>query len=106
MPKGSTFYTPNASPYRQKVEQASAPLLVLLHRMPRVVFAALPLLLLVGGAFLPVAIALPMLGLALLLLGWLAFLSWPRAEGGAKLMRLIVPGLVVAIAVLRLSGSS
>lgn len=104
LPQGSTFFTPGASPYRQKVEQASAPLLVLFHRLPRVVFGVLPLLLLVGGAFLPLPIALVLLVLALLLLGWLAFLSWPRAQGGQKVMRLMVPGLVVAILVLRLSG--
>jgi hypothetical protein len=105
LPRGNSFFTPGASPYRQKVEQASAPLLVLFHRLPRVVFGALPLLLLVGGAFLPLPIALPLLVIALLLLAWLAFLSWPRAEGGQKVMRLIVPGLVVAILVLRLGGS-
>jgi hypothetical protein len=85
------------------VERASAPLLVMFHRLPRVVFGALPLLLLVLGAFLPVPIALVALALALLLLGWLAYLSWPRIEGIQKIMRLVVPLLVVAIAVLRIT---
>jgi hypothetical protein len=85
------------------VERASAPLLVLMHRLPRVAVAALPLLLLVLGAFLPVPFALVALALALLLLGWLAFLSWPRVEGGQKVMRVLVPVVVVAIAVLRLT---
>lgn len=72
--------------------------------MPRPVFAALPLLLLVLGAFVPVLpLALVFLVLALLLLGWLAYLSWPRTEGPQKAMRLAVPLLVVAIAVLRIS---
>lgn len=87
------------------MEQASAPLLVLFHRMPRIVFAALPLLLLVLGAFVPVLpIALVFLAVALLLLGWLAYLSWPRAEGGQKAMRLVVPGLVLAIAIMRIAN--
>lgn len=103
LPPGTSFFTPGASPLRQRLEQASAPLLVLFHRLPRVVFALLPLLLLVLGAFIPnVPLAVAFLVLALLLLGWLAFLSWPRAQGAQKLMRLVVPGLVVAIAVLRL----
>jgi hypothetical protein len=76
---------------------------VLFHRLPRIVFGAIPLLLLVGGAFLPLPIAVVLLVLALLLLAWLGFLSWPRAEGGQKAMRLVVPILVVAILVLRLS---
>jgi hypothetical protein len=103
LPKGDSFFTPAASPLRQEIERVSAPLLVLFHRLPRPVFAALPLLLLVLGAFLPVPLALVCLALALLLLGWLAFLSWPRASGGQKLMRLVVPGLVVAIAILRVA---
>jgi hypothetical protein len=77
--------------------------LVLLHRLPRVVVGLIPLVLLVLGAFLPVPIALVALALALLMLGWLAYLSWPRAEGGQKAMRLVVPLLVIAIAVLRIT---
>jgi hypothetical protein len=103
LPGGGAFFTPNASAARQRVERASAPVLVLFHQLPRVVFGALPLLLLVLGAFLPVPVALVCLILALLLLGWLAYLSWPRAQGGQKVMRLFVPALVIAIAVLRLT---
>jgi hypothetical protein len=103
LPQGNSFFTPQASPLRREVERASAPLLVLFHRLPRPVFGALPLLLLVLGAFLPVPIALVCLALALLLLGWLAFLSWPRASGGQRVMRLLVPGLVVLIAILRIA---
>jgi hypothetical protein len=103
LPQGGSFFTPNASPTRQRIEQASAPVLVLLHRLPRVVMGAVPLALLVLGAFLPVPIALVALALALLLLVWLAYLSWPQAEGGQRALRLVVPGLVVAIVVLRLT---
>jgi hypothetical protein len=72
--------------------------------MPRPVFAALPLLLLVLGAFLPVLpLALLCLALAVLLLGWLAYLSWPRAAATQKLMRLLVPLLVIAVGVLRIT---
>ncbi len=102
LPEGESFFTPRASPLRQQIERLSAPLLVLFHRLPRPVFGALPLLLLVLGAFLPVPFALVCLVLALLLLTWLAFLSWPRSTGGQKVMRLVVPGLVVLIAVLRI----
>lgn len=101
LPGGDSFFTPRASPLRQEIERASAPLLVVFHRLPRPVFGILPLLLLVLGAFLPVPVALVCLVLALLLLSWLAFLSWPRATGAQKVMRLVVPGLVVLIAVLR-----
>jgi hypothetical protein len=102
LPEGESFFTPHASPLRQQIERLSAPLLVLFHRLPRPVFGALPLLLLVLGAFLPLPFALVCLALALLLLSWLAFLSWPRSTGGQKVMRLVVPGLVVLIAILRI----
>jgi hypothetical protein len=89
---------------RKELERVSAPLLVLFHRLPRPVFAALPLLLLVLGAFLPVLpLALLCLVLAVLLLGWLAYLSWPRTAGAQRLMRLLVPLLVVAVGVLRIT---
>ncbi|MDQ1681531.1 MAG: hypothetical protein QOH99_72 [Frankiaceae bacterium] len=103
-PPGKSFFTPGASPTRLRIERGSAPLLVLFHRMPRPVFAALPLLLLVLGAFVPVLpLALLCLALAVLLLGWLAYLSWPRTAGPQKLMRLVVPLLVVAVGVLRIT---
>lgn len=103
LPPGDSFFTPHASPLRRSVERASAPILVLFHRVPRPVFGLFPLLLLVLGAFLPVPIALVCLALALLLLSWLAFLSWPHASGAQRVLRLVVPGLVVAIAVLRIA---
>jgi hypothetical protein len=103
MPQGNSFFTPQAGPVRQRVERASAPLLVLLHRLPRPVFGVLPLLLLVLGAFLPIPLALVALALALLLMGWLGYLSWPQATEGQRFMRLVVPALVVAIAVLRIT---
>lgn len=103
LPPGSSFFTPGASPLRQRVERTSAPVLVLFHRLPRPVFAILPLLLLVLGAFVPnVPLALVFLALALVLLGWLAFLSWPQTRGPQKLLRLLVPLLVVVIAILRI----
>lgn len=77
---------------------------MLFHRLPRPVFAILPLLLLVLGAFVPlVPLALVFLALDLVLLAWLAFLSWPRTEGLQRVMRLLVPALVIAIAILRIT---
>jgi hypothetical protein len=87
-----------------RIERASAPVMVIFHRLPRPVFAALPLLLLVLGAFVPILpLALVFLVLALLLLGWLAYLSWPQTKGSQKAMRLVVPLLVVAIGILRIA---
>jgi len=79
-------------------------LLAWLHRRPRWLVPLLTVVLTLGGMFLP-----PLLGgLCLLVvagfLSWLAALAWPRLGGGARIVRIIVIGMVVAVAFARMTG--
>ncbi len=96
------FYTPGSSALRHSVERVSAPALVLLTQLPRVVMMLAPLVLLLLGFFLPLAIGLVFLALFLLFTAWLAYLSWPRTDARARLIRVAVFALVIALAVIRI----
>jgi hypothetical protein len=96
MPRGKTFYTPQASPARSSLERASARPLVLLHQLP---VWAVPLVLtglLVTGLAVPGWLGAVALVLVAAFLGWLAALSWPRLGPGTRLLRVAaVVGLLV-----------
>ncbi len=77
-------------------------MLVLLTRGPRLLMSLLPLALLLLGLFLPLALGLIALVVFLLFTGWLAYLSWPRSDTGAKAIRVVMFVLVVGLIVLRL----
>ncbi|TAK69063.1 MAG: hypothetical protein EPO13_09340 [Actinomycetota bacterium] len=89
------------------MEVASAPALLVLHRLPRwLVPVILGVLLVVG---LAVSGPWRWLGaLALLIvgafIGWLTALSWPLLSGTARLARVAVCGAVVGVAVLKALG--
>ena len=98
------FYTPDATPRRQYVEQRSAPLLLRLRQAPRWLVALAPVgLLLAGLAAPPVVGAVAMLVLVALL-GWLGYLSWPSLSIPGRLLRSITLVLLLALTALRLSG--
>ncbi|HEX4016570.1 MAG TPA: DUF6703 family protein [Frankiaceae bacterium] len=101
-PSRQPFYTQGGSAFRHSVERASAPALVLLTQMPRIVMMLAPLALLLLGFFLPLAIGLVFLVVFFLFTGWLAYLSWPRTDVRAKLIRLAMFALVIALAVIRI----
>jgi hypothetical protein len=104
-PAGSaqSFYTPTSSPFRRSVERRSAPLLVLMTRLPRVVMMILPLAFLLLGFFLPLGIGLAFLALFFVFTGWLAYLSWPRTDATAKLIRLAMFAVVIALTAIRIA---
>ena len=105
-PSGSRetpFYTPTSKPLRKSIERASAPALMLMTQLPRPVVMFTPLVLVLLGFFLPLAIGLVFLGLFFLLTSWLAYLSWPRADLRARLIRVAMFALVIALAVLRVT---
>jgi hypothetical protein len=97
------FFTPTSSAFRRSLERRSAPLLVLLTQLPRVVMMFAPLALLLLGFFLPLAIGLVFLAIFLLFTGWLAYLSWPRTDAKARLMRVAIFVLIIGLAVLRIA---
>ncbi|MFL6182689.1 MAG: DUF6703 family protein [Actinomycetes bacterium] len=84
------------------LERYSAPLLLQLSRVPKWLLLVVVLALTVGGLMLDNAVG----GILLLVLGlflaWLAVLGWTQHSLTARLMRLLVVGLVVYVALTRL----
>jgi hypothetical protein len=99
------FYTPAGSSFRRSVERRSAPGLVLLTALPRIVMMLAPLALLLLGFFLPLAFGLVFLAIFFVFTGWLAYLSWPRTDTTAKLIRLAMFAVVIALAAIRIARS-
>ena len=86
---------------RKLVEDASRPLLVRLSAMPRLVVPLGTLVLVAIGLFAPLPIALPALALIFFFFAWIAYLSWPVVPTGGKVLRGVMLGLVLAMAVSR-----
>jgi hypothetical protein len=64
-----------------------------------------PLALVLLGFFLPLPYGLVALGIFLVFTGWLAYLSWPRADAKAKLIRVAMFAVVLALIVIKVSRS-
>jgi hypothetical protein len=62
------------------------------------------LLLMLVGLSTPLPFALPALAIAAAFVTWLAFLSWPVLTSGARLLRVVMVGVVVGAAVGRAAG--
>ena len=90
---------PPATGLRRSVEQRSGPLLAFLAQQPKLLLPAVSLALLIAGLALPGVPGAICLALLTLLVGWLAYLSWPAVEGRARLMRLLSVGLLLALLV-------
>jgi hypothetical protein len=101
LPKGTTLFSPDASPTRQTLEHRSATSLLWLHQLPAWLMPVLAAGLLVAGlAVHGVGGAIALCGLAVVL-GWLAAVSWPRLSAQGRLMRVLVIGGVLAVALFR-----
>ena len=86
---------------RKQVEDASRPTLVKLSSLPRLVVPLGTLVLVALGLFAPLPIALPALALIFFFFAWIAYLSWPVVPTGGKVLRGVMLGLVLAMAVSR-----
>ena len=99
LPRGTSLYTPGASPGRQAAEQRSARPLIYLHQLPAWVAPLLLVALLIAG----LAVRGPVGGVALcgvaVVLGWLATISWPRLQLAGRLGRVLAVAVVLALAV-------
>lgn len=89
---------------RTRVNRRSYALLRRLHAMPRWTVPVATVLLVFAGLY-----ASPVLGgLCLLVvavfLTWLAYLAWPQLGRSARLVRLLVLGMLTGVAVARLLG--
>lgn len=101
LPKGNTLFTPGASPARQALERRSATSLLWLHQLPRWLLPVLTAGLLVVGFAVGGAGGAVALGGLAVVLGWLAAVSWPGLSAQGRLLRVVVIGAVVAIALVR-----
>lgn len=77
-------------------------MLVFLSKLPKAVPALLVLALVAAGLYAPPAVGSVVLLFVAAVLGWLAYLSWPRIPAPGRLVRLAVVALVVAYALSRL----
>lgn len=89
---------------RGKAERFSAPALLWLSARPKFLLPVATFVLLVVGLAAPTAVGVPVLGLLVLLIGWLSYLSWPAVEGVARVLRLATLGLLIAAIGGRLSA--
>jgi hypothetical protein len=98
LPRGSTLFTPDASPTRQATERYSARILLFLHQLPSWVAPIVLAALLVAG----LAVRGPGGAVALcavaVILGWLASVSWPRLTASGRAGRLLAIAVVVGVA--------
>ncbi len=92
---------PASTGNRKQVEDASRPILVRLSSLPRLVVPLGTLVLVAIGLFAPLPIALPALALIFFFFAWIAYLSWPVVSTGGKVLRGVMLGLVLAMAVSR-----
>lgn len=89
---------------RRRIEAASVPVLRRLAGYPRWLLAAVVGLLiavaLVAGRWWSTLLLVPVLAV----LGWLAYLAWPRLGGGERAVRLVVLVALAAWLVTRTAG--
>jgi hypothetical protein len=83
---------------RKAAQQRSAVPLVYLRRLPPAVIPVLSAVLLVAGMVIRGPVGAAAIGLLLVFLGWLAYVSWPKLEYAGRALRvLILAGGVVLV---------
>ena len=87
---------------RQRIDQASLPLMTRLSGLPRLVPFLLLMTLLVAGVVISGPAGFALMGLGAAFVGWVLYLSWPRLTGSERIMRLAVLLLAVSLAVVQL----
>lgn len=93
-----------SSPLRRAVERRSTAPLTWLATRPRWLPFVIVLVLLLGGLFLPAAIAVVLLAVLVLFVAWLTYLAWPKLDSSGRLTRLLVLVLVLYVAATRIAG--
>lgn len=91
--------------FRGALERASRPVLITLTRAPKWLLAFVSAATLLGGLLAPSPWGPLLLGLVALFLVWLLTLAWPRLEPRARVVRLAVLVLLVAVVVGRAAGA-
>ncbi len=103
LPRGETLYTPEASGTRRALERRSAAPLAFLHQLPALVPALVLGVLLVAGLAVKGPVGAAALCCVAAVLGWFAFMSWPRLASRGRLGRAAAIACVLAVAVLQVT---
>jgi hypothetical protein len=93
-----------SSPLRRAVERRSTAPLTWLATRPRWLPFVIVLALLVGGLFAPPPVAVVLLAVLALFIGWLTYLAWPKLDSSGRLTRLLVLALVLYVLASRAVG--
>lgn len=93
-----------SSPLRQRITKISYPYVAKLHAAPKLTLPGITLVLALVGVFAPVPVGVPALVLLALLLGWLAFLSWPAVTNGPRFLRIFSILVILLFAVSRIAA--
>lgn len=80
---------------RKSIERFSAPLLISLNRLPKFLVPIFVAVLLVVGLYQKNALGLVCISLVALFIIWLSYLAWPVLEARAKVVRLVMIGLLL-----------
>ena len=89
---------------RQRITQASYPLIARLHAMPKLTLPLITVALVLLGGFAPAVVAVPALLLLALMLAWLGFLSWPVVSPGSRMLRIFAVLVVLFYVIYILVG--
>jgi hypothetical protein len=98
LPKGTSLYTPGASPARQTAERRSARTLLYLHQLPTWVPPLVLVVFLIVGLAARGPVGAAALCVVAAVLGWLAALSWPRLSSAGRFSRILAVAAMLAIA--------
>jgi uncharacterized protein DUF6703 len=97
--------TPTATGFRRKVERASYPFVLRLHRMPRWLVTVALAALLVAGLLAPSPYGPVCLGVVVALMAWLTYLAWHQGDRGRRVIRVVALALGCAALILRIAAT-
>jgi len=86
---------------RASVERTTRPLLLRLHALPGVVVPLATVALVAVGVLAPPVVGLVALLVVALFVVWISYLSWPVVPASGRVVRVVMVGLVVALALTR-----
>jgi hypothetical protein len=101
VPPGESPRSRAAGPLRRAVERRSAPLLIVMHQLPRWLTPLLMAALFLVGVIVAGVVGLVALALLLAFLVWLSYLSWPVVDARGRTIRLLLLGVLTALIVLQ-----
>ncbi len=84
---------------RQRIDQASLPLMTRLSRLPKLLPFAILLTLLVVGVLIQGPVGFLLMAVATIFIAWVLYLSWPVLGSSERIMRVAVLLLAVVMAI-------